>query len=209
MPLVVGGTGLYVRALFEGLFEEPPLDRDRRSRARGDRSESCTVDELRRWVETLDSARAHLGRTQLIRAIEIALLTGHRVSDLHRDRATVPRWRPRYLVVDPGPSLAAPNRRADRRHARPRVARRGARADADGTSGRHRRGTRPGMTRCGAWFAATSARSAAHEEILIATRQYAKRQRTWFRHQLPARRRDAPRPTLARLADRGSELGAE
>jgi tRNA dimethylallyltransferase len=29
-------------------------------------------------------------------------------------------------------------------------------------------------------------RSAAHEEILISTRQYAKRQRTWFRHQLPA-----------------------
>ena len=28
-------------------------------------------------------------------------------------------------------------------------------------------------------------RSAVHEEILIATRQYAKRQRTWFRHQLP------------------------
>jgi tRNA dimethylallyltransferase len=26
----------------------------------------------------------------------------------------------------------------------------------------------------------------AHEKILIATRQYAKRQRTWFRHQLPA-----------------------
>jgi tRNA dimethylallyltransferase len=31
-------------------------------------------------------------------------------------------------------------------------------------------------------------RDAAREEILIATRQYAKRQRTWFRHQLPAER---------------------
>ena len=29
-------------------------------------------------------------------------------------------------------------------------------------------------------------RAAARDEILIETRQYAKRQRTWFRHQLPA-----------------------
>jgi tRNA dimethylallyltransferase len=28
-------------------------------------------------------------------------------------------------------------------------------------------------------------RAAFHEEVLVATRQYAKRQRTWFRHQLP------------------------
>ena len=34
----------------------------------------------------------------------------------------------------------------------------------------------------------TITRAACHEEILIATRQYAKRQRTWFRHQLPEAR---------------------
>ena len=105
-PLVVGGTGLYLRALFEGLFEEPPLERDRRSALEATLAE-LSVDELRRWVTILDPARAHLGRTQLMRAAEIALLTGHRLSDLHRDRARTSRWRPRYLVVDPGPALAA------------------------------------------------------------------------------------------------------
>ena len=30
-PIVVGGTGLYIRALFEGIFEEPPLDERARS----------------------------------------------------------------------------------------------------------------------------------------------------------------------------------
>src|SRR5207244_8228020 len=33
-PLVVGGTGLYIRALAEGLFREPPLDLERRERLR-------------------------------------------------------------------------------------------------------------------------------------------------------------------------------
>ena len=86
MPLVVGGTGLYLRALFEGLFEEPPLDRDRRVRARGDARAMLTVDELRRWVEALDPPRAHLGRTQLLRADrDRAADRASRLSDLHRD----------------------------------------------------------------------------------------------------------------------------
>ncbi|MGH7672866.1 MAG: tRNA (adenosine(37)-N6)-dimethylallyltransferase, partial [Gemmatimonadales bacterium] len=40
LPVVVGGTGFYVRALADGLFREPPLDRGRR-------------DELRAWTERL------------------------------------------------------------------------------------------------------------------------------------------------------------
>jgi tRNA dimethylallyltransferase len=183
-PLVVGGTGLYLRALFEGLFEEPPLDPDRRlavERVLG----GLTVEELRRWARAVDPQRAHLGRTQLLRSLEIALLTGHRLSDLHRRRARTPRWRPRYLVVDPGPALAS------------RIA---ARIDdmldhgwADEVRGLME--TVP--AEAPAWNATgydairqlvrgTMSRHDAHEKILIATRQYAKRQRTWFRHQLPA-----------------------
>src|SRR5512143_1841122 len=104
MPIVVGGTGLYLRALFDGLFAEPASDPAKRQELERVLT-TLHVDELRRWTTALDPARAHLGRTQLLRAIEIALLTGHRVSELHRDRATAPRWRPRYLVVDPGTAL--------------------------------------------------------------------------------------------------------
>src|SRR5207249_1127580 len=85
-PLVVGGTGLYLRALFDGLFEEPHLDPDRR-RALQAELDHISSDELRRWVAVLDPARSHLGRTQLIRAVEIALLTGRRMSDLHAGHA--------------------------------------------------------------------------------------------------------------------------
>ncbi|MEP6494764.1 MAG: tRNA (adenosine(37)-N6)-dimethylallyltransferase MiaA [bacterium] len=184
VPLVVGGTGLYLRALFEGLFHEPPLDPTRRDSIASVIG-AFDLDELRRWVTCLDPARANLGRTQLLRAIEMALLSGHRMSDLHRDRARVARWRPRYLVVDPGPALAD---------------RIGARIDdmlEHGWSDEVRRLMDIVPASAPAWKATgydavrrlidgSVSRAQARETILIETRQYAKRQRTWFRHQLPA-----------------------
>lgn len=184
---VVGGTGLYLRALFEGLFEEPALDPEQRA---GLERELATRDteELRRWVEQLDPPRAHLGRTQLLRSVEIALLTGRRLSDLHRERPRRPRWRPQYLVVDPGPGLAE------------RIA---ARIDEMLDHGwpdevialmQTVSPDAPAWNACGydavrAMVQGTLTRAQARERILIGTRQYAKRQRTWFRHQLPVEAR--------------------
>jgi tRNA dimethylallyltransferase len=183
-PIVVGGTGLYIRALFEGIFEEPALNNGAREHLSRE-LEALSVDELRRWVERLDPVRAHLGRTQLLRTIEVAVLSGRRISELHRERARRPRWRPRYLLVDPGPVLAD------------RIA---ARIDEMFESGwpievhelmRRVPDSAPAWKATGydavrRFVAGDLTRSAAHEEILIGTRQYAKRQRTWFRHQLPA-----------------------
>ena len=184
-PVVVGGTGLYLRALFEGLFAEPPIDVEQRRRLEPQLA-ALTTSELRRWVDRLDPARSHLGRAQLLRAAEIALLTGRRVSDLHAAQraATEPRWRPRYLAVDPGPALAQ---------------RIGARLDTMLTAGwpneveRLMHSVPPDAP---AWKATgyeavrrlvrgELSRAEAREAVLIETRQYAKRQRTWFRHQLP------------------------
>lgn len=192
-PLVVGGTGLYLRALFEGLFEEPALDADAR-RALERALAGASVAELRRWARALDPARAHLGRTQLLRAIEIALLTGQRLSDLHRGRARAPRWRPRYLLVDPGPSLAH------------RIAARIDAMLANGWPDEVHRLMQTVPADAPAWKSTgydavrrlvrgESTRDSVREAILIHTRQYAKRQRTWFRHQLPADRATRLDPT--------------
>ena len=182
-PLIVGGTGLYLRALFEGLFDEPPLDAaSRRNLERA--LATLDIRELRRWVTELDPDRSHLGRTQLLRAIEIALLTGRRMSELHRERPAPRRWRARYLLVDPGPSLAE------------RIA---ARLDGMLDNGWPREVERLMNTvpaTAPAWNATgydivrrmelgELSREQAREAVLIQTRQYAKRQRTWFRHQLP------------------------
>jgi tRNA dimethylallyltransferase len=182
VPLVVGGTGLYLRALFGALFDEPELDAARRAALERQLAPRST-EELRRWVATLDPARAHLGRTQLLRAVEIALLTGRRVSELHRERARPARWTPRMLVVDPGDALAG------------RIATRVDAMLAAGWREEVRTLARDVPESAPAWNA-TGYRTIrllergeltlaeATERIVVDTRQYAKRQRTWFRHQL-------------------------
>ena len=182
IPLVVGGTGLYLRALFGDLFDEPALDESRRAALQRELS-TYPVATLRRWVHAIDPARSALGRTQLLRALEIALLTGRRVSDLHRERHRAARRTARYLVVDPGPALAA--QIECRVHA----------MLADGWREEVRALIDDVPAEAPAWNAtgyrtirlletgALSERDAL-ERVVIDTRQYAKRQRTWFRHQL-------------------------
>ena len=182
IPLVVGGTGLYLRALFGELFDEPPLDEGRRVALQHELS-SRPTEELRRWVQALDPARALLGRTQLLRAIEIALLTGRRVSELHRERRRPARWSARYLVVDPGPELAT------------RIESRVGAMLADGWREEVRRLIAEVPADAPAWNATgyrairqlergELAERDAVQRVVVETRQYAKRQRTWFRHQL-------------------------
>jgi tRNA dimethylallyltransferase len=181
-PLVVGGTGFYLRALFAPLFVEPPM-------APGARAElepvlgALDLPTLRRWCEALDPARAHLGRTQLLRSIEIALLTGRSLSGWHVHSPRAAHLRARYLVVDPGPALHA---RIERRvrdmlatgwadEVRSLIDRVPATAPAWQSSGY-------GAMR--AFVSGDVSERAAVQQIVIETRQYAKRQRTWFRHQL-------------------------
>jgi tRNA dimethylallyltransferase len=186
IPLVVGGTGLYVRALFDGLSDQPPLEADRRERLRAALSHLDST-ELRRWVGRLDPPRARLGRAQLLRAVETALLSGRRLSDCHRAAAPSARWTARYLVVDPGAGLAS------------RIASRTDEMLANGWGAEVERlidtvpGDAPAWTATGYQTVRALVRGmmthwAAREAILTRTRQYAKRQRTWFRHQLPADR---------------------
>jgi tRNA dimethylallyltransferase len=182
--LVVGGTGFYLRALFAPLFVEPPMDPIARAALQA-HLDHLAIDELQRWCAELDPPRASLGRTQLLRAIEVALLTGQRLSDLHALPPRPPRFRARYLVVDPGPVL------------RDRIA---ARVDAmldAGWPSEVEALMRDVPDDAPAWNAAgyevvrrlvrgEISRMHAREQIVIETRQYAKRQRTWLRHQLGA-----------------------
>ena len=182
-PVVVGGTGLYVRALFGQAFEEPELTRSARAGLDSFLTKMPMAD-LRRWCLALDPARAHLGRTQLLRAIEVAVLSGHRLSDLHVTRARPPRHHARYLVVDPGRSLAeriAMRARSMLSHGwvdEVRTLEKTVPDDAPAWNSTGYRAVR-------SLVRGEVSEAAALERILIDTRQYAKRQRTWFRHQLP------------------------
>ena len=195
VPVIVGGTGLYARALFERSFEEPPLGRARRASLEGFLA-PMSVQELRRWCEVLDPPRAHLGRTQLLRAIEVALLSGERLSALHVTRTRPARHAARYLVVDPGPALG--DRIATRARSmlaggwieEVRALDASVPADAPAWNSTGYRAVRS-LVR-GEMTEAT-----VLDRVVIETRQYAKRQRTWFRHQLPAASVTRVDPTAA------------
>src|SRR2546430_17570307 len=77
--VVVGGTGLYVRAIADGLFREPPFDPARREQLR-QWSESLEAGDLARWAGRLDPNFPGGGRQRAARAVEVALLTGHALS---------------------------------------------------------------------------------------------------------------------------------
>ena len=189
-PVIVGGTGLYIKSLFEPLSPISELDPHQRSELHAFLREQ-QVGELRRWCERLDSARSHLGKTQLIRAIETVLLCGEKLSDSHRRHAeerSAQGWddiAPAYLFVDPMQKL----------HSRIE-----SRVDAmfnNGWVDEARRLDSSVSADAPAWKASgyevvrAVARgieqlATARARVIIDTRQYAKRQRTWFRNQLPA-----------------------
>ncbi len=185
-PLVVGGAGLYLRALTDPLFDEPALDSERGNALEAVLA-SYSVSELRRWCEQLDPPRAHLGRTQLLRAITVALLSGTPISTWHARKPRAAGLAARYLVVDPGAELAA---RLDARLAamletgwerEVEQLVRTVPSDAPAWNGTGYRWIRSAVFH-------ECSREDALARVRIDTRQYAKRQRTWFRHQLPAAR---------------------
>lgn len=202
LPVVVGGTGLYVRALAEGLFLEPEMDRERRSALQGWIAELDARD-LVRWATRLDTAFRGGGRQRATRAIEVALLTGRPLSHWQSVARTAGSITPWYVV------LTAPRPVLHQRIARraEEMVRRGvieetaavlAEGHAPGAPGLDGVGIREAVD----YLMGRRTRESVAEAIATSSRQYAKRQETWFRHQIGGARLmlDATRPP-DRLAD--------
>ena len=192
LPLVVGGTGFYVRALAEGLFREPPLDPGRRERLRG-WTERLPAPDVARWAGRLDGRFQAGGRQRAARAVEVALLTGQALSWWQREARETGVMRPWYI------HLTLP-REAVRRRIAERVAGMLAGGLVEEVRGVLARGVPSGAAGLdGVGYRETVAMlegrlpaAELREAIAAATRAYAKRQETWFRNQL----RDAPVWTL-------------
>lgn len=86
--LVVGGTGLYLRALTRGFFTGPPADPVLRARLQ-EQEASEGKGFLHRWLQDVDpdaANRLHPNDTiRLIRALEVFLLTGKPISHWQRE----------------------------------------------------------------------------------------------------------------------------
>ncbi|HEX6088583.1 MAG TPA: tRNA (adenosine(37)-N6)-dimethylallyltransferase MiaA [Gemmatimonadales bacterium] len=196
MPVVVGGTGLYVRALAEGLFLEPEMDRGRRV-ALDAWIGGLDARDLVRWATRLDAGFRGGGRQRATRAIEVALLTGRPLSHWQAAARTAGSIRPWYVV------LTAPRPVLHQRIARraEEMVRRGVIEEAAAVLAEGHAPGAPGLDGVGIreavdYLMGRRTRESVAEAIATSTRQYAKRQETWFRHQITDEKLmlDATRP---------------
>ena len=180
--VVVGGTGFYVRALADGLFREPPMDPERRTRFR---DWSDRQPPLAAWATRLDPAYTGGGRQRAARTVEIALFTGRSLSWWQKEARAEGAIRPWYVrLTAPRPVLHQRIRaRVDQMLAAGWVdevrALRAGGLPADA----------PGLDALGygevvAHLEGRLPADQLAESIAAATRRYARRQETWFRHQL-------------------------
>jgi tRNA dimethylallyltransferase len=105
LPIVVGGTGLYLRALLEGLFPGPQRSEELRERLR-EASVKRGPDYLHRILRRLDRAAAEKIHAndipKLIRAIEVCLASRKKMSELwERGRDPLQGFRVLRLGLDP------------------------------------------------------------------------------------------------------------
>ena len=186
LPILTVGTGLYLRALLEGLAEVPQRSEELRERLRTD-AEEHSPGHLHRILKRLDPEAAKkitpADEQKLIRAIEVCLLARKPISEVHREgRKPLEGWE----IVKIG--LMPPREKLyDRIHARTAaMLEQGwmseVRALLDGCVNEN---AKPfdfiGYRELRAVLRKVISVDRAREAIQQATRRYAKRQLTWFR----------------------------
>lgn len=190
VPVLAGGTGFFLRALTHPLFDEPDAPPARREALkqwlRG-------MDEatLRQWADALDPGQdwrsGSGGRQRAARAVEIALITGRPLSWWHEQPTAARVLHPLVVALEVPADVL-----------RERIDRRVDTMIANGLAEEVRALLAGGFNPADpAWNATGYIEmvpylrgeydlAEAKARISAATRQYARRQRTWFRHQLPA-----------------------
>ena len=189
-PIFVGGTGLYFRALLGGLSQMPEVPADVREHWRNRMSEEG-AEALHTALTELDPEIAATLRPtdsqRIVRALEVFEGTGKSLLHWQKNTGTA-------LVDDASATkiVLLP----DRKWLGERIAQRfnlmwdhGALDEVRALNVLHLDPALPAMKAIGvreisAFFAGEMTREDAIERSIIATRQYAKRQSTWFRNQL-------------------------
>lgn len=188
--IFVGGTGLYFRALAEGISEMPDIPQSIRDRWRYELQEQGAA-KLHRILLREDSATGMMLKPtdgqRIVRALEVLDASGRSILEWQaaRGRPLIDRASTRFFVIEP-----------DRAELVERIEARFDRMLEKGALDEVRRLTDlgldpdlPAMKAIGvrelqAAMAGELSFPEAIERAKIATRQYAKRQATWFRHQL-------------------------
>jgi tRNA dimethylallyltransferase len=184
LPIVVGGTGLYLRALIEGLFPGPQRSEYLRERLR-ERAASRRSNYLHKILSRLDPGAAGKihpnDAPKLIRAIEVCLASRQKMTDLwQKGRDPLRGFRVMRLGLDP--DRAKLYERINERARR--MFETGLLEETEGLIDRYGSGLRP-LASLGYKQAVQLLRGEVSKEQAIQAaqqghRNYAKRQMTWF-----------------------------
>lgn len=188
LPIIVGGTGLYMRTLLYGIAPVPDIDPAIRAEVRAMPVGRAAVMLRREDPETAARLKPQ-DMTRISRALEVIRSTGRSLSAWQQELSGG--------IIDQvsiAPAILLPPR--DWLYARcnarfEAMLEQGAIDEVEALRARQLDPSLPAMRAIGVrdiidWIEGRSLRVDMVERAQAATRQYAKRQYTWFRHQLPA-----------------------
>ena len=189
-PIFIGGTGLYFTTLTQGMAEIPPIPAEVRAEA-----DAMTLEQLLAGVDP-DTAGGldRQNRARVQRAWEVERATGRPLAEWQRDTP------PPVLPVEEAHALVLdlPKDRLEERIARrfDTMLAAGALDEVAAMLDRYDP-ARPvfraiGVPELAAHLNGELTLEAARDRAIVSTRQYAKRQRTWFRSRMGAWRRVVP-----------------
>jgi tRNA dimethylallyltransferase len=189
--ILVGGTGLYFNALTRGLAAVPPIPAKVREqvRARLASDGAAALHAELKWRDPATAARLMPGdRARITRALEVVLATGRSLIDWHEENKPAGVDAARAAKIFLAPERDALLGRIDARFDQMMAA--GALDEVRMLATRNLDPNLPAMKAHGVpWLArhlrGEIALDAAVEGAKRDTRQYTKRQATWFRNQLP------------------------
>jgi tRNA dimethylallyltransferase len=191
LPIFVGGTGLYFKALTRGLAAVPPVAPDVRAavRARLEADGAVALHVELGRCDPLTAARLMPGdRARVTRALEVVLATGRSISDWHREGLPAPVDAERAVKIFLSVPRAELYRRIDARFDAMLAA--GAIEEVKALAARNLDPGLPAMKAHGVpwlirYLKGEISLTEAAEGGKRDTRRYTKRQATWFHHQLP------------------------
>lgn len=188
VPILAGGTGLYLRTLLDGIAPVPAIDPEIRARVR-----ETPIDENRVKLEALDRESAQRlkpsDRARIDRALEVILSTGRTLNEWHKQREGGIAGEVSVSALILLPPRKWLYQRCDERFAR--MIDKGAVVEVEALLARKLDPSLPvmraiGVSEISAYLLGTMTLDEAITAGQKATRRYAKRQYTWFAHQPPS-----------------------
>jgi len=178
-PIITGGSGMYLKFLTHGPSPVPSSDPELRSQLEK-KTDTELIDQLTE-LDPVGASQTNLqNRRYVIRALEICLLSGQKMSEVKSDwklasQSIENSLRGIYLLWDRETLRRRINRRTDIMLSSGAIEEVAALSNASTTCEKA-----IGIPQIRAYLAGELTRTECAERIAAATRQYAKRQRTWF-----------------------------